>query len=148
MWQFSSLPTLRIITFYYHFAIFLVEGSVSLFKFVFPWSLLRLGILSFVKSFIASGICLVLSLHFSFRFIVFFLIICSSSLVSNLCNFYHLQRLHLVLLSFSYWECFYEVKFIDLLVFAFHIMLWKNSRIPRLYRYSPIFSGSVFNFHI
>lgn len=144
MWQFSSLPALHVITFYYHFAIFVVEGSVSLFKFVFPWSLLRMGILSFVKSFILGFAWSYL--HSSFRFTVFFLI--CSTLVSNLCNFYHLQRLHLVLLSFSYWECFYEVKFIDLLVFAFHIMLWKNSPIPRLYRYSPIFSGSVFSFHI
>lgn len=54
---------------------FFVKGIMSLSQFVFPQSPVRLGISWIVKSFVSSGICLVLSVQFPFRCIVFFLII-------------------------------------------------------------------------
>lgn len=116
-WQLASLPKdfnsfhlSRILPiFIIILTFFFVKGTMSLSQFVFPQSLVRLGILWIVKSF-SSGIYLVLSVQFPFRCIAFFIIIFAF-------NF---------MLSFSKWE-FYEVKFVDLLAFEFHIMFWKNS---------------------
>lgn len=119
---FTSVEYYQSLLLFWLFFFFFVKGTMSLSQFVFPQSLVKLGILWIVKSF-SSGIYLVLSVQFPFRCIAFFIIIFAF-------NF---------MLSFSKWE-FYEVKFVDLLAFEFHIMFWKNSSIAEIMQiYSCIF---------
>lgn len=136
-WQLASLPkdfkfspqsTVNIINLYYYFALFFVKGIMSLSQFVFPQSPVRLGIPWIVKSFVSSGICLVLSVQFPFRCIVFFLIIflplCCQFPVdfmkSNLLTCWHLNFI----------SCF------------------GRTPIPRLCKYIYVFSSRILIFNL